>query len=260
VDHETAAAYLKRIGLTGPAGTPSPGLLRELHERHLSTVPFENLGIHLDEAITLDEAALVDKIVRRRRGGFCYELNGAFAALLAALGFQVSRRAARVFGEDGTLGIPFDHLALVVELDRERWLADVGFGRHSRYPLRLDWPDAQDDPDGKFLVVDAPHGDVDVLRDGVPQYRMEQRPRELEEFEVGSWWQQTSPASHFTRSLMCSLRTVDGRISISGDRLITTVGDTRTETTLAGDAEILDAYRTIFGFELDRLPVVRPRS
>lgn len=259
MDHETAAAYLDRIGIAGPVGVPSLELLRELQERHTSAVPFENLGIHLGEAISLDEAALVDKIVRRRRGGFCYELNGAFAALLAALGFQVARRAARVFGEGGRLGIPLDHLALVVELDGERWLTDVGFGRHSRYPLRLDWPDAQDDPDGKFLVVDAPHGDVDVLRDGVPQYRMEQRPRELDEFEVGSWWQQTSPASHFTQSLMCSVRTADGRISISGDRLITTVGDTRTETTLAGEAEILDAYRTIFGFELERLPVVRPR-
>ena len=257
MDHQTAAAYLRRIGLPEQVGPPSPELLRELHERHLLTVPFENLSIHLDEPITLDEAALIDKIIRRRRGGFCYELNGAFAALLGALGFPVTRQAARVFGEDRALGIPFDHLALIVTLDGERWVADVGFGRHTRYPLRLDWPDPQDDPEGKFLVVDAPEGDVDVLRDGIPQYRMEMRPRELDEFRIGAWWNQTSPSSHFTGSLTCSLVRPDGRITLSGDRLITTTGDERTETVLPTGEAVLDAYRTIFGFTLDRLPVVR---
>jgi N-hydroxyarylamine O-acetyltransferase len=248
-------AYLARIGAARP-GAADAVALRDLQLRHLSTVPFENLSIHLDEPVDLDEDALADKIVRRRRGGFCYELNGAFAALLAALGFRVSRHAARVFRPDGDLGIPFDHLALIVDLDEE-WLVDVGFGRHSSYPLRLDWPDAQDDPGGKFLILDAPDSDVDVLRDGEPQYRMERRARALEEFRVGAWWNQTSPESHFTRSSTCSLPTPDGRVTISGNRLIRTVGDERTETELADDAAVLDAYRTIFGFELDRVPVIR---
>jgi N-hydroxyarylamine O-acetyltransferase len=256
MDHDTAGAYLRRIGLPTEVGPPSTKLLRELQVRHLRTVPFENLSIHLDEPITLDEAALVDKIVRRRRGGFCYELNGAFAALLEALGFRVSRMAARVFGEGGELGIPFDHLTLVVQLDGDRWLSDVGFGRFSTYPIRLDWPEAQDDPTGTFLVVDAPQGDVDVLRDGSPEYRMEMRPRLLDDFQVGCWWNQTSPASHFTRSLVCALAVEGGRITLSGNRLIRTVGDERTESELPGDDAVLDAYRTIFGFELDRLPRV----
>jgi arylamine N-acetyltransferase len=95
MDHETVVAYLDRIGVTAPAACDAAGL-RTLHRAHQLTVPFENLSIHLAEPISLDERDLADKIVRRRRGGFCYELNGAFALLLEALGAQVSRVAARV--------------------------------------------------------------------------------------------------------------------------------------------------------------------
>jgi N-hydroxyarylamine O-acetyltransferase len=113
--------------------------LRDLHRLHQVAVPFENLSIHLDEPISLNEADLVDKIVTRRRGGFCYELNGTFALLLEALGFGVTRAAARVH-MGGRFGPPFDHLALIVQPDvgTARWLADVGFGNHGVYPLRLD--------------------------------------------------------------------------------------------------------------------------
>jgi N-hydroxyarylamine O-acetyltransferase len=256
MDHETVAAYLRRIDLTDQTGPPTPELLAELHLRHLRSVPFENLSIHLGEPVTLDEGALIDKIIRRRRGGFCYELNGLFASLLGELGFRVTRHSARVFSEDGDLGLPFDHLGLVVELD-ERWLADVGFGRHTTYPLRMDTSEVQADPDGKFAVSPAPYGDLDVLRDGKPQYRMETRPRALADFRMGCWWNSTSPASHFTRGLTCSLATPEGRVTISGNRLIHTVGDERTETVLPDDAAVLDAYRTTFGFELDRVPVIR---
>lgn len=248
-------AYLRRIGMPTEPGPAGVELLRQLHLRHLESVPFENLSIHLGEPISLDEEALLDKIVGRRRGGFCYELNGAFAALLTALGYRVNRHAARVFDGDRRLGIPFDHMALIVELD-EAWLVDVGFGRHSSYPLRLDWPDAQDDPGGKFLILDAQDGDVDVIMNGTPVYRMERRARALDEFRVGAWWNSTSPESHFTRSLTCSLQLPDGRVTLSGNRLIRTVGDERTETQLP-EAEVLDTYRTVFGFELDRVPVIR---
>ena len=98
MDHETKMAYLTRIGVTAPVDSDAAGL-RLLHRAHQLTVPFENLSIHLAEPISLDEGELIDKIVRRGRGGFCYELNGAFALLLEALGAQVSRVAARVYGE-----------------------------------------------------------------------------------------------------------------------------------------------------------------
>ena len=146
MDEDTVMAYLSRVAVTSPV-IADAAALRLLHRAHQVAVPFENLSIHLAEPISLDEADLVDKIVRRRRGGFCYELNGAFALLLQALGAQVTRLAARVYG-DGQAGPPFDHLALAVRLPDGSgpWLADVGFGRHSDFPLLLDSRGEQDDP------------------------------------------------------------------------------------------------------------------
>src|SRR5258708_27994892 len=112
MDEKTLAAYRPRMGVPRPA-TVDAATLRTVHRAHQMTVPFENLSIHLSEPISLDSGALLDKIVTRRRGGFCYELNGAFALLLQALGADVTRVAARVHGDAG-YGPPFDHLALVV--------------------------------------------------------------------------------------------------------------------------------------------------
>jgi N-hydroxyarylamine O-acetyltransferase len=244
-------AYLARIGAARPE-RPDAASLRQLQHRHLLTVPFENLSIHLGEPILLDGKALHDKLVGRRRGGFCYELNGAFAILLSTLGFKVTRLAARVHNPAG-LGPLFAHLALRVETP-EPWLVDVGFGKFSSYPLRVDTRDDQPDPGGTFRVVPAGDGDLDVLRDGEPQYRVEARPRDLDDFEPTCWWQQTSPKSHFTQSLVCSLLTEDGRVTLSGATLINTVGSDRHERQLSGDAEILAAYETHFGIVLDRVP------
>ncbi|MEW1545584.1 arylamine N-acetyltransferase family protein [Streptomyces tsukubensis] len=258
-------AYLRRIGAERP-GHANATALRELQERHLRSVPFENLAVHLGEGIVLDEKRLVDKIVSAGRGGICYELNGAFAALLRDLGFRVQLLQARVFGEDGTLGIPYDHLALLVgtEDGAGRWLADVGFGDHSHHPLAFDLREDQHDPAGTFRIVPAGgrgaagdadgHGDLDVLRDGKPQFRLETRPRVLADFRAGAWWHSTSPDSHFTRSLVCSRLTADGRTTLSGRRLVTTLGGERHEEILHGDPAVFAAYRDHFGIRLDRLP------
>ena len=256
MDEQILDAYLERIGARRPRHLDESALAG-LHRAHLMTVPFENLSIHLGEAISLTDTDLMSKIVTRRRGGFCYELNGAFALLLQALGADVVRVAARVYG-DGRLGSPFDHLALIVRLPAggDRWLADVGFGSHSTYPLRYDSRHEQDDPGGRFLVTDAADGDLDVLRDGQPQYRIEPRGRALADFIPTCWWQQTSPQSHFTQNTVCSRLTTDGRITLSGRTLITTRGGARTEQSLETDDAILAAYREHFGIALERLPAV----
>src|SRR5215207_9436793 len=128
-------AYLKRIDYRGPLA-PTAATLRRLQVAHLLSVPFENLSIHAGEPIVLDEDALFDKIVVRRRGGFCYELNGLFAALLRALGFHVEMLSAGVMSQAGEFGPEFDHMALLVSL-AERWLVDVGFGDSFIEPLLL---------------------------------------------------------------------------------------------------------------------------
>jgi N-hydroxyarylamine O-acetyltransferase len=254
MEHETVAAYLNRVGVTAPVAGDAAGL-RTLHQAHQRTVPFENLGIHLAEPISLDEPDLIDKIVRRRRGGFCYELNGAFALLLEALGAQVSRVGARVHGEAG-LSPPLDHLALIVRPadGSGPWLADVGFGSHSDYPLLLNDRDDQDDPAGRFRLADAGEGDIDVLKDGRPQYRLETRAVSLADCVPTCWYQQTSPLSHFTQSTICSRLTPGGRVSISGRLLIQTEHGTRTEQRLDTDDALLAAYRDHFGVMLSRLP------
>ncbi|MEU2059258.1 arylamine N-acetyltransferase [Streptomyces sp. NPDC013455] len=265
-------AYLRRLGIARPQ-RPTSEALRELHLRHLLTVPFENLSVHLGEEIALDEKRLLDKVTEARRGGFCYELNGAFGTLLTALGYEVELLAGRVYGDEGRLGIPFDHLALRVRTaEGDTWLADVGFGAHSHYPLAPGERGEQDDPGGSFRVVEAVPdpagarggdtpgtGDLDVLRDGKPQYRLETRPRALGDFAAGAWWHSTSPRSHFTRSLICSRVTEDGgRITLGGHRLKTTCADgTHASRELETDDEVLAVYRESFGIELDRVPTVR---
>ncbi|MDQ2810524.1 MAG: arylamine N-acetyltransferase [Actinomycetota bacterium] len=247
-------AYLNRVGVTAPAACDAAAL-RTLHQAHQMTVPFENLSIHLAEPISLDERDLIGKIVHRRRGGFCYELNGVFALLLEALGARVTRVAARVYGEAG-LGPPFDHLALIVRPadGSGPWLADVGFGSHSDYPLLLNARQDQDDPAGRFRLAGTAAGDIDVLKDGRPQYRIETRERSLADCVPTCWWQQTSPQSHFTRSTICSRLTPGGRISISGRTLIQTAGETRTEQQLDTDNALLAAYQNHFGIELSQVP------
>ncbi|MCX3286365.1 arylamine N-acetyltransferase [Streptomyces sp. NEAU-H22] len=266
-------AYLRRLGAEHPAW-PTVDALRELHLRHLRTVPFENLSIHLGEEIVLEEKHLLDKVVGARRGGFCYELNGSFGALLAALGYDVALLAGRVYGDEGRLGIPYDHLALRVRtVDGGDWLADVGFGAHSHLPLAFGDRGEQEDPGGTFRIVEAGpdaagvrggHGtvdaaDLDVFRDGGAQYRLEVRPRALGDFVAGAWWHSTSSGSHFTRSLVCSRVTEEGgRITLSGRRLTVTAADgTREERELEADEEILGVYRDRFGIELDKVPTLR---
>ncbi|MFG2605721.1 arylamine N-acetyltransferase [Streptomyces sp. NPDC048514] len=280
-----ADAYLLRLGAARPQ-RPTSEALRELHLRHLRTVPFENLSIHLGEEIVLEEKRLLDKVTGSRRGGFCYELNGAFAALLTALGYEVELFAGRVYDEEGRTGIPYDHLALGVRTaDGETWLADVGFGAHSHYPLAFAERGEQDDPGGRFRLVEAgpdaagarggddgagsrggrgavDAGDLDVLRNGKPQYRLETRPRVLGDFVAGAWWHSTSPLSHFTRSLVCSRITGDGgRITLGGRTLTTTAADgEREKRELETDEEVLAVYRERFGIELDRVPAVRDQN
>jgi N-hydroxyarylamine O-acetyltransferase len=241
--------YLARIGLAGVPAATAEGLA-VLQEAHLRAVPFENLSIHLGEPIELDESLLLAKVLDRRRGGFCYELNGAFAALLRALGYQVEYLQARVFNREGEPGVPYDHMALRVD----QWLLDVGFGRFTMRPVRLDTVAEQADPVGTVQVRPTAEGDLDLYVNGAPQYRVDPRPQRLSDFAPTCWYQQTSPASHFTRSLVCTIATGTGQVTLSGHKLIETVDGVRTEKVLASDGEVLAAYGDLFGVVLDRLP------
>ena len=240
---------MKRIDYTGPPRV-SPDTLRGLHLAHLYTVPFENLDIHLGRRLSLDEAALFDKVVTRGRGGFCYELNGLFCALLRDLGFRVTMLSAEVARKSGGFSTEFDHLTLRVDLD-DSWLADVGFGEGFRLPVRLD--DAADQPQGDSAYLIIQDGDYRVLLrrdaggDWTPQYRFTLQPRALADFADRCHFHQTSPESHFTQERICSLATPEGRVTLSGMRLIETTPAGRTESDLTGEAEYAATLRERFG-------------
>lgn len=187
-------------------------------------------GIPLD----LDPDALFDKIVCRKRGGFCYELNGLFARLLGELGFDVRMMSAGVFNAAGVPGPPFDHMCLRVELGDGPWLADVGFGRAALHPLPLAALERLEDPVGTFRLrfLDEEHGgfgpgvwffaraaahDPRSGPDGwMPLYVFDLKDRRLEDFVPMCTWQQTSPDSVFPGQLIVSRATGTGRVSVRG--------------------------------------------
>jgi N-hydroxyarylamine O-acetyltransferase len=246
-------AYLARIGYSGPV-TPTAEVLRALHRAHMLRVPFENLDIPRGRKLVVDQEVCVRKIVDERRGGFCYEMNGAFAALLQAIGFQVTLLSARVVRQDGSFGPEFDHLTLRVDLDRP-WLADVGFGDSFVEPLRLLPGIAQKDGSEIYRITEA----VNVLQlekwDSAetwkPQYRFSLQPRHIGEFAEMCNYHQTSPESSFTHKRLCSRATPDGRITLSDMKLVITRNGNKEERTLCSEEEWRTALREYFDVMLD---------
>ena len=247
------AAYLERINYKGPI-EPALETLRALHKAHHLAVPFENLDIHLGEEISLDEAALFDKIVKRRRGGFCYEMNGLFAALLRRLGFSVTMLSAGVINRDGSFGPEFDHMALMVQL-QERWLADVGFGDSFREPLRLDEEGEQVEETFAYRIIREGEKLILQRREGKSkwddQYIFTLEPRSMNDYAAMCRYHQTSPESHFTQKRICSLATPEGRVSLSDMRLIVTKGTERQESIIETASLYALALRRHFGMEVD---------
>jgi N-hydroxyarylamine O-acetyltransferase len=245
-------AYLRRIDYTGSL-SPTAESLRQLQVAHLLTVPFENLSIHWGEPIVLDDNSLFEKIVVRRRGGFCYELNGLFAALLRELGFEVIMLSAEVASPEGVFGPEFDHMALLVSL-RECWLVDVGFGDSFREPLLLDTEDDQLQGDRAYRVIKEKDRLTVFQRDAdaewKAQYRFGLQPHTYSDYAEMCHYHQTSPQSHFTRQRICSLATPVGRLTLSDKRLITTFkGGVREERLLNNEKEYLEVLREFFGIE-----------
>ena len=244
-------AYLERIHCPG-APRVDLSALAALMQGHLMEVPFENLSIHYQQPIVLDEDLLFAKVVQHRRGGFCYELNGLFAQLLQELGFAVTLISAQVGTADGAFGPAFDHLALLVALD-EVYLVDIGFGDSFGRPLRVQerGPQGQGSRaykisrQGAWYVLheETPAG----LEDGwKPVYRFTPQARQLADFRPMCHYHQTSPSSHFTQKRVCSRATGDGRITLRDQRLIITRGAMREESAIRSEEEFLQALQTHF--------------
>jgi len=228
-------AYLQRLNYTGPT-SPTADTLRQLQLAHLQSVPFENLSIHSGEPIVLGEEPLFGKIVGRRRGGFCYELNGLFASLLRALGFEVVMLSAQVANDKGEFGPDFDHMTLLVTTPVEpekRLLADVGFGDSFNEPLLLDFRDAQHQGARSYRIDEAGSQLLLLQREKGgewnPQYRFTLEPHQFPDYEEMCQYHQTSPQSHFTKAPVCTRVTSNGRVTLSGMRFISTREGVREE-------------------------------
>lgn len=247
---ERVAGYLERLGLSHPAPE-----LAELVSAHLRSVPFENLDIWRGVPLSLDLDHLYDKVVGRRRGGFCYELNGLFAALLEALGYRVARYSARVISAgDGRVGPPFDHLALgVTAPGGGEQLVDVGFGEGPRRPMPLSAGAELDDLAGRWRLVDA-GGELrlelaetrSAFEVGTG-YVIDPTPRRLDEFAAMCEHHQRSPDSPFTRGPRCTLATARGRITATETSLIDWDGERRDKTEITAFEAVL---RERFGVAL----------
>lgn len=247
------SAYLARIGYAGPV-TPTVEVLRALHRAHMLSVPFENLDISRGRKIVVDQDVCVRKIVLERRGGFCYEMNGAFAALLQAVGFQVTLLSARVARQDGSFGPEFDHLTLRVDLDQP-WLADVGFGDSFIEPLTLLPGIAQQDAGSIYRIIETSSvfqlQKWDTGNAWKDMYKFTLEPRQIQDFSEMCRYHQTSPDSSFTRKRLCTRATPEGRITLSDMKLVVTRNGQKEERALASDQEWRVALRQHFDVALD---------
>jgi N-hydroxyarylamine O-acetyltransferase len=222
---EQVTAYLKRLGLER-AEPPSLPFLTRLQRRHLLRVPFENLDIFWGNPIPLGVQRAFGKVMELRRGGFCYELNVLFAALLSALGFEVSLLSARVWRKvEHRWGPEFDHLSLAVTLDQP-YLVDVGFGDSFRAPMPLATT-VQSDVSGRYRLVQGEWPDELVLEHAARDhwrslYRVSRKPRLLAAFAAMNVWQQTSPDSPFTGHAIFTLARPWGRLTLSDRHAVET--------------------------------------
>lgn len=216
-----AKEYLKRIHFEG-SPTPTFKVLCKLQQQHLLHVPFENLDIHYQNAITLDTHKFYRKIINDARGGFCYELNGLFYELLTFVGFKARRISASVY-EDGAYSEEYDHLALVVDIDTTSYLVDVGFGDFSFGPLDLNLRDLQKNKNGSFKVEMLDDNEYvihkQVENERVPQYRFHGTARTLHDFRSRCDYHQYDPSTHFTQHKVISIDTAFGRITLTENKI-----------------------------------------
>lgn len=254
--------YLARIGLET---VPPPSLdgLTCLQDHHMRHVPFENLDVLLGRPLNLSPDALFEKIVQRKRGGYCFELNRLYAHLLSDVGFDPVPMMARVWLRDPVDTPPRTHLVYRVNIDGQDWVSDVGFGgRAARLPLKIEDGYEVDDGDGRIRIrADAEFGyRISRLQDGAwsDQYTVETRAAHMSDILSGNHWTENHPQSHFRLGLGVGLFTSPGRTSFYGGLLTHRGEDTRTQM-ITGLPKTLEVLKSEFCLELNMNEAERKR-
>jgi N-hydroxyarylamine O-acetyltransferase len=256
------AAYFRRVDFSRRATTDLE-TLRAIHVAHATNIPFENIDVLAGEPILLDLPSLEAKLVRARRGGYCFEQNMLLAGVLEQIGFRVARLQARVrFGARRIL--PRTHMALEVEVDGRAWLADVGFGgwgliepvplaegetRQFEWTYRLE-------REGESWVLQAPQaGDWQDL------YAFTREPHLSVDFEPGNYYVSHHPDSIFVQSLTAQRPTPKERHVLRNREYVVAGPQGATSQTLERDSELLDVLADVFGLVLREGPwLARVRS
>jgi N-hydroxyarylamine O-acetyltransferase len=244
-------AYLARIGVSEP-GAPDLGLLSRLHAAHVAAIPFENLDILLGRGISLDPSNVFDKLVTRRRGGYCFEQNALFRSMLEELGYEVIPLEARVRTGTTTLR-PRTHMVLVVRIADRSWVADVGFGGEGLFePVPMDGGESS--PAAGLIhrvVAEKDAYVVQARRTTVweDQYAFALQPVHAVDFEMANWFTSTYPQSPFVRMLTAQRTTREIRYVLRYPTF-NEIRESSTATRELERAELMPLLRDVFLIDL----------
>jgi N-hydroxyarylamine O-acetyltransferase len=239
---ELLDGYFERIGYGGPT-RPDLATLTAIHRAHLAAIPYENLEIQLGREKTIDEDAFFDALVMRRRGGWCYEMNGLLTTMLRALGYRVRRvggAVARSRFPDDAVG---NHMVGLVDIEGTRFVADVGLGDGPLEPFELTesaWTEGdltfslERLDDGWWRFQNHEHGLA-------PDFDFTEEERPLDWYRPKCAQLQVDPHSPFVNYAMTFRRTPTGARSLRDTWLIEVDGSTRTERRIEDERE----YRTV---------------
>ena len=246
--------YLQRINLQEQV-KPSQEGLRALHMHQLRAIPFENFDVLLGRPILLDPRSLLDKLVSRPRGGYCFELNGLFLRALEYFGFEARALLARVH-LSGSQIIGRGHQLSLVTINNKEWLTDVGFGgQNMGEPIPLEINQVFDLGSQRLRLVKAEHFGLMLQSFGGDLwqnlYSFDLEYAGPGDIKYGNYYTSTHPDSIFTQDRIASLPTTEGRITLQNKTLKIRQEDTERVIELPDDRRYLEALKQHFGIELD---------
>ena len=257
--------YFERIGHEGPVGADLQTLCA-IHARHPAAIPFENLAAFTGEPVPLDLASLQRKLLTPGRGGWCFEHNLLLAAVLEALGFEVTRLAARVrWNVPPGVVTARSHMLLLVGVSGRRYIADVGFGGLTlTAPLRLEPGIEQATPHEPHRLAREGNGyalEARVAGEWQPLYMFDLAPQEIADYEVSNWYLCNNPASQFVKGLVCARAGADRRHALRNTRYAVHFPDGRTQRRFIGSvAELGDLLGGEFQLEVPRTPAFEEKA